>query len=155
IGPDTVNTVPAGTFAAFADHGQARASLTEKGDEAGAMLAALAAGDISLEPVGERLLGGGGALVNDAFDERLAALERKREQLLGAKVNRQEEWLPAPLQASVRDALNDWRRGGKLRRLFAGDATLWTGGDEGRWLGWLDITEDRLAHRAELDAVAA
>jgi transaldolase len=29
IGPETVNTIPPGTFDAFRDHGEARASLTE------------------------------------------------------------------------------------------------------------------------------
>jgi transaldolase / glucose-6-phosphate isomerase len=30
--------------------------------------------------------------------------------------------------------------------LWAQDASLWTGADENRWLGWLGITEDQLAH---------
>ena len=28
-----------------------------------------------------------------------------------------------------------------LARLWAGDATLWTGADEGEWLGWLRLPE--------------
>ena len=39
---------------------------------------------------------------------------------------------------------------GKVRRLWARDASLWTGTDEGNWLGWLGITEDQLAHQRAL-----
>jgi transaldolase/glucose-6-phosphate isomerase len=49
--------------------------------------------------------------------------------------------LPAPLEARVRQALADWDAREGSRRLFAGDATLWTGGDEASWLGWLDAPE--------------
>src|SRR4029079_12232220 len=34
------------------------------------------------------------------------------------------------------------------------DATLWTGKDEQRWLGWLSITDDQLAHIGPLTATA-
>ena len=32
---------------------------------------------------------------------------------------------------------DDWRAGGKVRRLWQRDASLWTGTDEGNWLAWL------------------
>jgi transaldolase/glucose-6-phosphate isomerase len=50
--------------------------------------------------------------------------------------------------------LQDWRTGGKVRRLWARDATLWTGMDEAGWLGWLGITEDQLAHIDHLKSIA-
>ena len=34
------------------------------------------------------------------------------------------------------------------RRLWAGDASLWTGADESRWLGWLSAPEDAAAAQA-------
>jgi transaldolase/glucose-6-phosphate isomerase len=46
--------------------------------------------------------------------------------------------LPAALAAGHRDALSAWRGRGGTRRLLEHDASLWTGGDEARWLGWLD-----------------
>ena len=49
--------------------------------------------------------------------------------------------LPADLQGAVDKTLGDWQNGGKVARLWAGDATLWTGEDENKWLGWLDIVE--------------
>ena len=32
---------------------------------------------------------------------------------------------------------------------------MWTGSDEGNWLGWLGITEDQLAHKQHLEDIAA
>jgi transaldolase/glucose-6-phosphate isomerase len=32
-----------------------------------------------------------------------------------------------------------------VRRLWAGDASLWTGADEAKWLGWLDIAKEQSA----------
>lgn len=46
------------------------------------------------------------------------------------------------LWASVSSSLHEWQQQDKLSRLWSGDATLWTGTDEGRWLGWLRAVED-------------
>jgi glucose-6-phosphate isomerase len=62
------------------------------------------------------------------------------------KITQQTFTLPAPLAAAVRASLDDWRAGHKMRRLWAHDATLWTGTDEGEWLGWLGLTEEHAAH---------
>jgi transaldolase/glucose-6-phosphate isomerase len=35
--------------------------------------------------------------------------------------------------------------------LFARDASIWTGGDEAKWLGWLDVAERQLAASEELE----
>ncbi|WP_204274437.1 hypothetical protein, partial [Stenotrophomonas maltophilia] len=37
-----------------------------------------------------------------------------------------------------------WRASGAIRRLWKHDASVWTGGDEANWLGWLRIVEDEL-----------
>ena len=44
---------------------------------------------------------------------------------------------------------------GIVERIWARDASLWTGRDESRWLGWLDEPERMLALAAELEAFAA
>ena len=69
-------------------------------------------------------------------------------------MGRQMWKLPADLDAKVRTTLEEWADGGKTRRLWARDATLWTGADEARWLGWLGVTEDRLARVGHLRRVA-
>lgn len=47
--------------------------------------------------------------------------------------------LPAPLADAVAATAADWRAAHKIERLWARDATLWTGRDEARWLDWLTI----------------
>src|SRR5712692_6577490 len=41
-----------------------------------------------------------------------------------------------------------------MKRLWQRDASLWTGGDESKWLGWLDIVEEQIAQREQLHKVA-
>jgi len=47
---------------------------------------------------------------------------------------------PALDRAVVRE-LAAWESKGQMARLWARDAGLWSGADESRWLGWLDIPE--------------
>ncbi len=63
--------------------------------------------------------------------------------------------LPPGLGDLVHAAAADWERGDKVRRLWARDPSLWTGRDEGEWLGWLDIVAAELAAAPELEAFAA
>ena len=62
--------------------------------------------------------------------------------------------LPKDLGAAVKSNIADWQSGGKMKRLWQRDATLWTGTDEADWLGWLDITEHQIAHPVELRNIA-
>ena len=50
--------------------------------------------------------------------------------------------------------LEDWSAGQKVARLWDGDASLWTGRDESRWLGWLDVAGEQLRHIDELRTLA-
>jgi transaldolase / glucose-6-phosphate isomerase len=102
---------------------------------------------ISLEQVTEQLLVDGVQLFMGAFDQLLSAVKRKREAVLGNAINRLTYKLPdEAITTAVHAALYDWQINGKIRRLWSQDASLWTGGDENRWLGWLGITDDQLAH---------
>jgi transaldolase/glucose-6-phosphate isomerase len=59
-------------------------------------------------------------------------------------VNRQTYTLPEKLSGDVNASLQDWKKNGKVKRLWQKDASLWTATDEDKWLGWLDITEQQL-----------
>ncbi|TCO81982.1 transaldolase [Plasticicumulans lactativorans] len=71
IGPDTVDTVPDATLAAFIDHGEARATLAEGLAEARARLAELAALGLDRDALGEQLQAEGLKLFDEAFDKLL------------------------------------------------------------------------------------
>src|ERR1700676_4563959 len=63
--------------------------------------------------------------------------------------------LPEKLESLVKAALEDWKNSDKVRRLWQRDASIWTGSDEGQWLGWLDIFEREFAQLEVLKKVAA
>jgi transaldolase/glucose-6-phosphate isomerase len=63
--------------------------------------------------------------------------------------------LPEVLAASVKTNLADWQAGDKVARLWKHDASLWTNTDEAGWLGWLDITNDQIAHINDLRSLAS
>ena len=62
--------------------------------------------------------------------------------------------LSPELADDVGSVLDDWSASGKVARLWDRDATLWTGRDESRWLGWLDIAGEQLNRTGELRALA-
>ncbi len=154
IGPDTVNTVPPATLDAFRDHGKPRQSLTEDLDGARKTMANLAAAGIVMKDVTDKLTADGVKLFADAFDELLAAVEKNTKRPNTPKINSQSAKLPSDLDAAVKKNLNDWRASGKVRRLWQGDASLWTNEDEASWLGWLGITDEQLAAAAQFKALA-
>ena len=61
----------------------------------------------------------------------------------------------APLTQAVQSTLKDWQTNNKMARLWRGDPSLWTGDDEDKWVGWLPIVEDQLAHLKQLNDAAA
>jgi glucose-6-phosphate isomerase len=61
--------------------------------------------------------------------------------------------LPAKLEQDFSAAVSDWQNG-KIDRLWARDASLWTNDDEAKWLGWLDIVERQQKELAQFRALA-
>jgi transaldolase / glucose-6-phosphate isomerase len=61
---------------------------------------------------------------------------------------------PPDLEAAVSATLREWTEDGKIQRLWARDATLWTRADEASWLGWLGVVDDQIARIGELRRVA-
>jgi transaldolase/glucose-6-phosphate isomerase len=60
-------------------------------------------------------------------------------------LNEQHFQLGPVVKQRVEELMEDWRSNGKIRRLWAGDSSLWSGADEGQWLGWLRSTDGALA----------
>lgn len=79
IGPDTVNTVPPQTLAAFLDHGRVRNSLEEGLDAAKQVMADLKALGISMDEVTTQLEVEGVQSFSDAFTVVLQAVNSRRQ----------------------------------------------------------------------------
>ncbi|HEX5227521.1 MAG TPA: bifunctional transaldolase/phosoglucose isomerase [Bryobacteraceae bacterium] len=154
IGKDTVNTMPPQTLDAFRDHGKPHASLEE--DLAGAKktMSDLEAAGISMKKVTDDLVTQAVKLFAEPFDKLLNAVDSKCKYASQAEVDAQTITVKEDIGAKLSEAADDWKMAGKVRRLWARDAALWTGTDEGNWLGWLSITEDQLAHKQHLEDVA-
>ncbi len=144
IGPHTVNTMPPDTLNAFRDHGRLRPSLEE--DVTGAMdlLDDLERSGISLKKVTDDLLADGLAKFVDPFTKLLKAVERRCREANKARINEQTYSLPAALKSEVAAKLKAFDGQGGTRRLWAGDASLWTGTDEASWIGWIGIVDQQL-----------
>ena len=155
IAPDTVNTIPPATMDAFRNHGNVRLSLEENIEQARQVMTALEQGGISIEAVTAKLVEEGVQQFADSFDKLLGAVARKRASNLGEKLDGQTYKLLPELEKAVATSLESWRHDGNVRRLWAGDASLWTGSDEARWLGWLNIVEEQHKRIGELTSLAA
>ena len=70
-------------------------------------------------------------------------------------LNRLSYTLPDKLAGDVNASLQDWKKSGKGQRLWQKDSLLWTGNDENKWLGWLDITEQQIQDVDKLNQFAA
>ena len=60
-----------------------------------------------------------------------------------ARINLQSSSLPRVLSEGVRATLAEWTADNKVRKLWDGDASLWTDSDESKWLGWLTIVNEQ------------
>ena len=156
IGRDTVDTIPPATMDAFRDHGEAEQDAIEQDSEAAhAAIAELESHGISLKEVTEELVENGVQQFADSFDKLFGAIARQRRALLDGDHPRLEIAPGSPEMKAACDAeMEVWRAGGHIRRLWAGDASLWSGADEGKWLGWLDIVDQELTDIDRLTAFA-
>jgi transaldolase/glucose-6-phosphate isomerase len=155
IGRDTVDTIPPATMDAFRDHGVANADVIEQDVEgARAMLAELEQHGVSLNEVTEELVKDGVQQFADAFDKLFGAIARRRTQLGGDSGRLEIKPGSADMKTAFDAEMEVWRVGGRIRRLWAGDKSLWAETDEDKWLGWLHIVEQELADTDRLRSFA-
>jgi transaldolase/glucose-6-phosphate isomerase len=154
IGRDTVNTMPPNTLEAFRDHGKAKPSLETDLDAAGDVMDTLETVGISMKKVTDDLVTQAVRLFAEPFDKLLNTVDAKCKFVSTVEVDPQTYSLPAELQSPLQVAIDDWKMAGKVRRLWARDASLWTGSDESDWMGWLAITEDQLANADRFTSLA-
>jgi transaldolase / glucose-6-phosphate isomerase len=71
-----------------------------------------------------------------------------------AGLNEQSASLSTDLSEAIEATLSDWQAHNNTERLWQGDSSLWTGKDEGQWLGWLRITSEELSDIDRLTNIA-
>jgi transaldolase len=84
IGPDTVDTMPPETIAAFLDHGRVGRTLDRDLDGARYAIRTIEALGITMEQVTAELLEEGVASFGKSFDELIASIDSKRQALTPA-----------------------------------------------------------------------
>ena len=147
IGRDTVDTIPPATMDAFREHGEVIPDVIDQ-DVAGAraVLAELERCGISLKEVTDELVTEGVQQFADAFDKLFGAIARQRRALLeGDRVCLKIDPGSPEMKTAFDAEMEVWRKNGRIRRLWAGDKSLWTGTDEDKWVGWLPVVEQELA----------
>lgn len=83
IGPDTVNTLPEATIAAFADHGILARTIDTGVEEARELMERLAALGVDMDDVGRRLEDEGVASFHESFTHVLGVLDTKARAQAG------------------------------------------------------------------------
>ncbi|MFZ1047697.1 MAG: bifunctional transaldolase/phosoglucose isomerase, partial [Pseudolabrys sp.] len=156
VGRDTVDTMPPATMDAFRDHGKVTPDVIEH-DVAGAraILTELEQHGISLKETTEELVTEGVQQFADSFDKLFGAIARHRRTLGGGDRGKFVIGLgTSELKSAFDEEMENWRKKGRIRRLWAGDKSLWTGTDEDKWVGWLHIVEEELADVDRLQGFA-
>ena len=101
---------------------------------------------VSLNEITDELVKDGVQQFADAFDKLFGTIAKRRHTLRDGERAGLEIALSLPEMKTAVDAeMEGWRKGGRIRRLWAGDKSLWTGSDEDKWAGWLHIVEQELA----------
>lgn len=154
IGEDTVNTMPPKTMDAFRDHGVVAETITADLDGAKKVLADAQRLGLDLDGVTGSLVPDGAVQFSDAADALLAAVGAKRNTFLGDRLNRATMALPASLKQAVEAGLETARKDGWARRIWEGDASLWTGKDEADWQGWFAAAEGKQIDAAKIAALS-
>ncbi|HET7419955.1 MAG TPA: bifunctional transaldolase/phosoglucose isomerase, partial [Candidatus Dormibacteraeota bacterium] len=145
IGPDTVDTVPPQTLAAFREHGEVRRSVDENVELAHRQLQQLAEVGVDLDKVTYELEVEGVEAFVKSFESLIATLAKAAKDIKAGKGPRQWHSL-GRLQPGVDQQLARLQKEDAPRRLWAKDSTLWTADPAKRQeihdrLGWLDVAD--------------
>jgi glucose-6-phosphate isomerase len=57
------------------------------------------------------------------------------------KLNSMSYSLPEKLENAVQTTFGEWNKENKISRIWGKDASVWTGDDEAKWLGWLEAVK--------------
>ncbi|MBC5805386.1 MAG: transaldolase [Candidatus Eremiobacter antarcticus] len=158
IGPDTVDTMPPATIAAFREHGKLARTLDANMEQADATIDELTALGISLKEITDKLLADGLVVFENSFDQLLDVIREKAEKLRSNGADRHV--LSGFDQAQHFAELERLERDRFVARVWQRDPTLWKAGDPAtaavvkNRLGWLTIVETMEGRIEELSQFA-
>lgn len=150
VAPNTVNTIPAATFAAFRDHGIVEDRLVRGLAQGEKDLDALEAEGIDLKSITDTLLRDGVVLFCEAFDRLVEAVETKRRAFSPRPI---AEDTFTGLASEVDQELDAIEQAEARHRIWKKDGALWSPNapeKAGAWLGWIDAVSTMHQHHEEL-----
>ena len=160
LGPDTVDTMPPATIAAYKDHGQPEVRIDQRMSEAAQVIEQLEEFGVHMADVTSQLEDEGVKSFAKSFDSLIAVVEARREAVL--QRDRLQVALPAgQARKQVEAALAELAAANFASRLWSKDSTLWKAADplhqaeiKAR-LGWLDVIDLMRTKLDELTGFAA
>ena len=153
IGPNTVDTVPPATLAAFREHGEVRRSLDADLPAAHRHLAELAEVGIDLREITRQLETEGVELFGKSFVSLLETIDKAANDIKAGKGPRQWHSL-GTLQPTVDQAVAKLQAEDAPRRVWSRDDTFWVPGSEaGKWMGWLSVPEKMLENADRFESL--
>src|SRR5918912_3256878 len=158
IGPDTVDTVPPNTLAAFREHGEVRASLVENLALARRQLDQLEALGVDLSQVTREVEVEGVDAFIKSYESLLKTLRDTAKAIQQGRGPRQWHSL-GRLQPALDETVKKLQEKEAPRKLWAKDSTLWTDDREKRQevrnrLGWLDVAGKMLDEKSRFEQLA-
>ena len=150
IGPETVNTIPLQTLAAYRDHGKPASRLTNEAEKASENLRRLGEVGIDLDAATQQLEDEGVQKFVKAFDLLMSTLKEKRAAALKEPVDVETVNLSG-YEKDVNDRIALLEREQFCARLWRKDASLWKADAETQKsirdaLGWLHVAENMEAN---------
>jgi transaldolase/glucose-6-phosphate isomerase len=144
VGPDTVDTMPPSTIAAFSDHGTVERDTVRAYDEAHEVMRQLADAGIDIDRVTQDLLDAGVKSFSDSYDKLIREIALKIDRMHGELTARQHYELGATTTA-ISEAIASDTTHTVAERIWARAPDLWKPGDATHAeiirnrLGWLDV----------------
>jgi transaldolase/glucose-6-phosphate isomerase len=154
IGPQTVDTIPPATLAAFREHGEVRRSLDEDLAASRRQLRELSELGIDLRQVTAQLEEEGVQAFVKSFDTLIGAIGNESDAIRAGRGPRQWYSL-GTLQPVADETVSRLQQNDAGRKVWSRDPSFWVPGTEPeKWMGWLSVGEkmleqvDRLEERA-------
>jgi transaldolase / glucose-6-phosphate isomerase len=166
IGPDTVNTLPPATYAAFRDHGKVELTIEQDVEAATQVLDTFEAKGFSLTEITAKLTADGVKSFSDSFEELMLTIEARRDLVVRRLSDRvvlhgMERGAPVvatsadPNASALGAAIERIEKENFIPRMFRKDSSLWSKDESHRKiidnaLGWIHVPE---LMRSRLDEI--